>query len=277
MIGFTYGRFFMLKLQLLSLFTAGSLLLHPLTAAAADAGETVALTPPDKMPAVAGVVSLVFDRDLNGTIFEIYRIQPEGEFLYYTYRVTLCDGLTVDCPLWEGEYRLVLSCVRGDSAERRERRCHFSISDPDNDLSFDQSHLIYEFHADPEAELDMSDGTEFVNDQRTLTAKFDYRFAQPAFFLGDLDGDQNANAADAALILMAAAEGGAGAATGLTSLAEEEADINGDQVINSVDAAELLLYAAANAAGNFSGDLLDYVRSGTDRAENATVTTEIDN
>ena len=249
----------MFKLRLLSLLTAGCLLLSPLSAAAAADSQTITLTPPEKMPAAAGKLTLQFDRNMNGTTFQVFRVQQEGEFLYYSHRITLCDGVTVDCPLWEGDYKLVLLSVLDDSAEYQQRDFAFTIDDPDNDLSFDQSQRIFVFDTDPEAASDTSTATNYIDEQRSYVEKYLWDLAQPEFRLGDLDGNDTANSADAAVILMAAAEVGAGGKTGFTSLQTEEADINGDQFINSVDAADLLQYAAASAAGNFSGDLLEYI------------------
>ncbi len=258
----------MFKHRLLPL-AAACVLLQPLMVSAKDSGTQITLTPPEQMPAAVGTVSVQCSRNMNGSVVEIYRVQEEGAFLYYTQRITLCDGLTVNCPLWEGDYRMVVSYLSDDSTERREHRVNFTIDDPDMDpaQSFDTTLYVYHFDTSPEISQDTSFGTERTIEKRTVKAEFTYQFARADFAIGDLNADGLANASDAAAILIAAAAAGAGEDPALTALQMEEADLNGDQVFNSADAAELLVYSADFAAGNFSGDLLSYVR---ENAENAT-------
>lgn len=68
--------------------------------------------------------------------------------------------------------------------------------------------------------------------------------------LGDLNEDGSVNASDAAQVLIAAANLGAGNSSGLTGAQESAADINHDSHINATDAALILIYAAAVGGGN---------------------------
>lgn len=67
--------------------------------------------------------------------------------------------------------------------------------------------------------------------------------------LGDVNGDNLVNASDAAIVLIAAANIGAGTDSGLTETQKTAADINSDTQINASDAAVILIYAAAVGAG----------------------------
>ncbi|MCR4646638.1 MAG: hypothetical protein K5695_14725 [Oscillospiraceae bacterium] len=78
--------------------------------------------------------------------------------------------------------------------------------------------------------------------------------------LGDLNGDDTVNASDAALLLIAAAEIGAGNASGLTEGQEIAADVNYDYKINASDSASILIYAADIGAGSYAGTLAQYMR-----------------
>ena len=79
--------------------------------------------------------------------------------------------------------------------------------------------------------------------------------------LGDLNGDDTVNASDAAVLLIAAAEIGAGNASGLTEEQEVAADVDYDRTINASDSANILIYAADVGAGSYAGTLAQYMRS----------------
>ena len=66
---------------------------------------------------------------------------------------------------------------------------------------------------------------------------------------GDLTGDTSVNATDAAVLLIAAAQVGAGDANPLTAEESLAADVNGDGAYNASDATGILQYAAASGAG----------------------------
>ncbi len=67
--------------------------------------------------------------------------------------------------------------------------------------------------------------------------------------LGDVNSDDTVNASDAAVILISAAEVGAGEELGLTDVQKAAADFNSDGVINASDAAQVLIQAAKAGAG----------------------------
>ena len=236
---------------------------NPLTAIAAE-DKTVELTPPEQMPAAVGAITLSMDSSMNGMHFEIHRVQEEGEFVYYSYRPALFRELTVTCPVWEGDYVLFLTTVSDDSPDLREYRYEFTIADPENDpeQSFDTSEILYQIDVDPSAEKNAFDTNELGNQERVLRTEYQQVLARTDFSLGDLNADGQANAADAAELLIAAAALGAGSDPGLTSLQAAEADLNGDGLYNSADASELLRFAAISAAGDFSGSLLDFMLDG---------------
>lgn len=66
---------------------------------------------------------------------------------------------------------------------------------------------------------------------------------------GDVDGSGDANASDAAAILVESALRGAGEKGKFTSEQNDAADVNHDKTLNATDAAVILVYAAAKGAG----------------------------
>ncbi len=70
-----------------------------------------------------------------------------------------------------------------------------------------------------------------------------------AFLLGDVNADKQVNAADAAIILSAAAAAGSGNTSGLTAEQQKAADVNLDSASDALDAALVLQYAAYAGAG----------------------------
>ncbi|MBQ2264187.1 MAG: hypothetical protein II341_02190 [Oscillospiraceae bacterium] len=64
--------------------------------------------------------------------------------------------------------------------------------------------------------------------------------------IGDVSGDGTVNAADAAELLVNAAENGAGMARAVSF----SADVNADSAVNALDAAAVLTYAAAKGSGS---------------------------
>lgn len=224
--------------------------------------EQVVLTPPEQMPHAVGSVLLCMDSDMNGAYFEMHRMQDEGDFLYYTYAQMLGEDVTVECPLWEGNYVLYVTRPAADSEEIQEHRYEFTVDDPDNDPEqrFDSCRVELHFSTDEKAKSNSVKEAEPEIQNRVLLKSTDYVYAQRKFALGDLNVDGAANASDAAELLIAAAEVGAGNSSGLTALQAVEADLNGDGTFNSADAADLLGYAAASASGSFRGSLLAYMR-----------------
>ena len=77
--------------------------------------------------------------------------------------------------------------------------------------------------------------------------------------LGDVNGDDIVNAADATNILIAAAEIGSGNAPALGEVQLKTADIDGSGVINAADASIALQYAAAIGAGYADAKLEDFI------------------
>lgn len=67
--------------------------------------------------------------------------------------------------------------------------------------------------------------------------------------MGDIDGDVEVNAKDAAAVLVYSAEIGAGNSGNFTEIQKQLADVNQDNEINAKDAAQILIYAANKGAG----------------------------
>ena len=82
--------------------------------------------------------------------------------------------------------------------------------------------------------------------------------AEPTI-LGDVTGDNLVNASDAAQILIAAAEIGAGNAPTLSAAQQKMADVDGNGTINALDAAIVLQYAAAVGAGDKDAKIEDFI------------------
>lgn len=105
---------------------------------------------------------------------------------------------------------------------------------------FDGKAYLY---CDP-AELDIrlnADGHDLLALQTAKDAGF--------FAYGNLDGDDEITASDAALLLMHSAAVGAGEQGVLNALQETAADVNGDNAVDAADAASILAYAAALGSG----------------------------
>ncbi len=88
--------------------------------------------------------------------------------------------------------------------------------------------------------------------------------------LGDLNGDNEVNASDAAMVLTAAASVGAGDVSGLTEEQELAADLNKDGGFNAVDAAQILTYAAYRGSGG-TADLDTFLSGKHEEEESTTV------
>ena len=100
---------------------------------------------------------------------------------------------------------------------------------------------------------------EYDVTQITLTVISD--ISESKAELGNLTQDEEVDASDAAMILVAAAKQGSGQDSGLTEAQRTAADVNHDGKIDASDAAYILQYAAAAGAGVFSGKLSEYMSS----------------
>jgi|GEM_PF-924975 len=77
--------------------------------------------------------------------------------------------------------------------------------------------------------------------------------------MGDVNADNEADAVDASILLVAAAKIGAGSDSGLTKEQEKAVDVNADGVLDATDAAIILTYAAAIGSGNLDAKLEDFL------------------
>lgn len=251
----------MRHIRLLSLLCA--ITLFPWYTMTVSAKETV-ITPPCETTLYysVGTLEVHFDRHYNGATFSVYRSQPEGEFLYYTHDVCLTDQAVLQCELIEGDYKLEIIVPSADGKEYTAfAPINFTIQDPDMDetQSFDRTAVSLTLTCDASLENNMLVTEETVLTDRVIHTSANFTMARRAFVAGDISGEGNVNASDAARILIDAALVGAGGDSTLTALQRVESDLNGDGYVNAVDAAIVLQYAADHAAGNFYDDALAYV------------------
>ena len=209
-----------------------------------------------------GELEIQFDRNCNGAIFSVYRIQPEGEFQYYSYQAKLADASELVCPLIEGNYQLTVSLPDTDAPGWTTEVYAFAIPDPDMDKtqSFDRTVQVYTFTTNPELTEDSLTETDLKNTDRTLYRSVQCTLARQDFMLGDVDGDCSVSIDDASIILAEIAGSLMGEPSHLTALQAVEGDVNGDGSIDTSDASEVLLFTATMLMGSFDGDMLDFER-----------------
>ena len=75
-----------------------------------------------------------------------------------------------------------------------------------------------------------------------------------------MNGDGDITAADASILLVAAANIGAGQPSGLTEEQETRFDFNHDGEFTSADSALMLVYAAGKGTGEISIEFDEYVQ-----------------
>lgn len=83
--------------------------------------------------------------------------------------------------------------------------------------------------------------------------------AEPDLPLGNVNGDNTIDASDAAAVLIAASQIGAGDDPELTEAQRKAADVNNDGNIDASDAAVILMYAAAVGAGDLTANIEDLI------------------
>ena len=248
------------------------LLMQPMHAAAME--EVILPACETQLFYDTGALEVHFDRDLNGAMIAVYRIQEEGTFLYYSYDVRLASETMMHCDLIEGDYEMEITMPSADGPDHISfPPFAFTMKDPDMDVSqsFDKMEMQYYLSVDPSLKEDvLKTGEETAEERQSLTdpkkkerwicQRVDFTAARRSFRTGDLNGDGQVNASDAALTLIAAASIGASGESGLTSMQAVEADVTGDTLVNASDAALILVYAASHSAGSFNGDMLDFAR-----------------
>ena len=246
---------------------AALLMMQPLHSVAME--EVILPACEAKLVYNVGALEVHFDRNYNGATIAIYRITPEGVLRHYSYDVRLADEAMMHCDLIEGDYEMEITMPSADGTDVISfPPFAFTMKDPDWDLSFDKMEMSYYLTADSsltEDVLQTSEQTKEVRkdgdeEERWICQKVEFTAARRDFRTGDLNGDGEVNASDAALTLIAAALVGAGSDSGLTAMQSVEADVTGDSLVNASDAALILLYAADHSAGNFPGEMLDYAR-----------------
>ncbi len=187
--------------------------------------------------------------ELNGTdsdyAFEM--VWNEGYYTgsWYSFSVS---GNADNASLQKLEYGYILTA---DNFENVTAFAHNDNAQANLTFSTDaDSVLLYEVNETTLAAAIDSDGD----------GTYDETIAQTSH-LGDLDYSGSADATDAAAILVAAANQGSGAASGLTDEQKVYADVNGDGAFDATDAALILEYAAyAGSGGTLT--IEEYLRQG---------------
>lgn len=245
----------------LSFLLAAVLLLQPLPAAAE---EELIMPPCETMLYYSvGTVNIHFDQNCNGGTLTLSRLQPEGEFIYYTYDPRLISEAQMRCELIEGDYKLEITLPSPDnSGYISYPPFSFTIADPDMDetQSFDRTQVDLFITADAQAEEHTLVTEDAILANRIIYEEQQLTLARRSFLSGDMMQDGKVDAADAAALLVLASQLGSGEAVSLSAMEEIEADVNGDGNIDAADAADVLMYSAACAADGFSGDIADYLK-----------------
>ncbi len=221
--------------------------------------ETAVITPPCETTLYysIGTVQLTLNNALSYSNIEIYRIQEEGEFRYYSYDCGLIEDTCLEFSLIEGDYILYLTTPSDLDAGTDIYEFNFTIEDPDldSDLSFDSMLYRISLTCDPDSNLS---SVTFSEAGRIRYADAVWTLPRQSFVHGDLYEDGEINANDATLLLLESAALGAGNPQSLTSLQIAEADVNMDGSMNASDATVILMYAASHSAGNFPGTLTEF-------------------
>lgn len=240
---------------------AAVLLLQPLSAAA----EEELVLPPCKTTLYysVGTVNIHFDQNCNGGTFSLSRLQPEGEFLYYTYDPRLISEAQMRCELIEGDYQLEIMLPSAEhSGFISYPPISFSIADPDMDeaQSFDRTEVDLFITADENAKEHVLEAEDIILANRVIHKEQSLTLARRAFLGGDMQHDGKVDASDAAELLVLASQLGSGDDITLSAMQQTEADVNSDGSINAADAADVLMYSAACAADGFAGDISDFLK-----------------
>lgn len=240
---------------------AAVLLLQPLSAAA----EEELILPPCETVLYysVGTVNIHFDQNCNGGTLSLSRLQPEGEFLYYTYDPILISEAQMRCELIEGDYQLEITLPSPEhSGFISYPPFTFTIADPDMDemQSFDSTEVNLFITADENAAEHTLVKEDTILANRVIQEEQHLTLARRSFLSGDLQHDGKVDASDAAEVLMIASVSGSGGEITLSAMQTTECDVNGDGRIDALDAADILQYSAECAVGGFSGDIADFLK-----------------
>ena len=127
--------------------------------------------------------------------------------------------------------------------------------------SHESGDQVIAFSTDADAALLTENAAHTVTASADLDGDGTFETELPDLYdtLGDLDDNGRVNSSDAALLLIAAAQIGAGQMPELDDLHSQMADVNGDGLINASDAAMILIYAAKVGAGGYADTLLAFM------------------
>ena len=127
--------------------------------------------------------------------------------------------------------------------------------------SHESGDQVIAFSTDADAALLTENAAHTVTASADLDGDGTFETELPDLYdtLGDLDDNGRVNSSDAALLLIAAAQIGAGQMPELDDLHSQMADVNGDGLINASDAAMILIYAAKVGAEGYADTLLAFM------------------
>ncbi len=238
----------MIQYKLAAILTALCTLSATLTAHA----ETLSLPCNTILAYQVGELLLSIPRNLSFTQLFVYRVEEEGEFLYYEYDIGYTEAIDLSLALIEGNYKLVFLIPSDTESNVWDSYVYsFTVADPDMDTSglYTSSLLCLTIYAEKDiASIELPD--LYCYYENSVLVVPDYLlFLREDFQLGDVNHDGEYNANDSSMILSQAAGAGAGGGTILTRMEECMGDVNLDGVTNAADASVLLSYAAYAGAG----------------------------
>lgn len=252
----------MKKINFLLAFALVCMMVSPFHANA-DSLQTITISRHPKLTYDVATLSVIYNEEFSGSIISVYRIQDEGEFLYYTYKTGWANLTELQFLLKEGDYRLTAEIPSADSVGRVIFELPFTIDDPDMDetQSFDRTQFDVTLNCDDTLQEDTLDLLNQETNDRIIQKGAVYTMARRNIVMGDIEKDGAVNAVDATFVLQCAAETGAGGVSSFTSLQALEADVNKNGACDAEDAVIILQYSAESASGNYDGNFESYLRN----------------
>ncbi len=231
--------------------------------ASADSLQIVTIPRHSMLTYDVATLNINYNQEFSGSVISVYRIQDEGEFLYYTYDTGWTDLTQLQFLLKEGDYRLTAEIPSADSVGKIIFELPFTIDDPDMDesQSFDRTKFDITLTCDGNLQEDTLNLPEQEIQDRIIQKNAVYTMARRNISIGDLEQDGEINATDSALILQCCAEAGAGGINSFTSLQVLEADVNKNGDCDAEDASIILQYSAEVATGIYNDSFELYLQN----------------
>ena len=251
----------MRKFQLLFSFLLVGAMISPFHTKA-EGAEKIIIPRHSMLTYDVATLDVVYSSELSGSTISVYRIQDEGEFLYYTYQVGWEDVTELQFLLKEGDYRLTAEIPSSESTGKVVFELPFTIDDPDMDetQSFERTEMTVLLDCNDSIQEDELNLLTQETKDGIIQKGAVYVMARRKISVGDLELDKDINAGDASLILQCSAESGAGDVKSFTSLQVLEADVDKNGVCNAEDATIILQYATKKASGNYQNNFESYLK-----------------